>query len=514
MTGAHERLLAIFGRFKQANSVAWLHTDGDLTFAALHASAQTLADSIAAFQDGDRSPVLILGHKDRRFPIAYWAGLILGRPVVPVEPDTPSERLLEIAQLAKAGLLLVAQPQAPSLPALACPVMEVSVCAASGVDPARRPIRIRDRDACYIMFSSGTTGAAKGIQISYANVVDFLSWLGTLHSQFGVPSAVTGTVRHCFDVSLYELWTSWLQTVPLSTLDHRDFSHPASYLDRLKAHATGWWVSTPSMLRYFLKCQDFNAVNLPELRTFVFCGEVLTKENVASLWRKFPTARVFNSYGPTECTVAVTGIEILPSHLASQCELPIGVGRPGTRLLLRPDPSIVQAGQPAQGEIIITGRSVGLGYLNQPERQAAQFPDLLTYNTGDQGSCGADGVWYFHGRRDREVKIQGIRVDLNTVESSIRLLDGVEDVVVDVLTIRGEPRALNAYVLGPDSADELAIVARSLARTVSPYLVPRKWYACSKAALNHNGKLDRGELVSVARASAVQHVQAVEALSI
>lgn len=353
----------------------------------------------------------------------------------------------------------------------------------------------------YIMFSSGTSGEPKGIRISYGNVVDFLQWLKNLFFDFGPIEAISGNVRFCFDVSLFEIWSSWLLGRPISALDHREFINSRKYIERFRKHRLTTWISTPTMVQRYLADPHFHERDIPTLNTFLFCGEVLPKSVVNELWTRFRDCRVFNTYGPTECTVAVTGVRILPSHVASISELPIGYARPGTQLELMPR----QPGD-ARGEIMIQGAAVSPGYLHCPEKQAHSFPAPQTYRTGDWGHVDDQGLWYFEGRQDREHKIQGFRIDLNDVEACIRRIPGVIDVLVDVQCLKGEPRWLRAFVLGPLSVSDLQAMARSMALELPSYLVPRFWYALLDSALDQNGKRKVPEIDPAANQIGVRFV--------
>jgi D-alanine--poly(phosphoribitol) ligase subunit 1 len=485
MTAGFDHLdcTAIFARFAGDQGPACLHTGGDLTFDALHRRAGALAALIAT----DRSPVLIWGHKQAEYLVAWWACLLAARPLIPMETDLPVQRIRDVARMAGAGLMLAAGADAPDVG-----LARIMVGDVVALDARFTPVPRDADDTAYIMFSSGTSGQPKGIQISYANLDGFVRWLDTdlLHGFY--PRAVSGNVRYCFDVSLFELWTSWLRRIPISVLDHAEFFNSRRYIGRYAAHAVGLWVSTPSMVQVYLRDPQFTAANLPQLQTFVFCGETLTKPLVACLQGRFPAARIINTYGPTECTVAVTSVQITPNMMEAEGALPIGKPRAGCRLTL------------SEGEIVIGGTVVGPGYVGLPEKQAAAFPTACQYRTGDMGRMGPDGQWYFQGRGDRQVKVQGMRIDLNEVEDHLRNLAGVEAACVDVHAVRDVPRAMNAYVVG---ACDVAVLARAMAAELPPALVPRFWYSCSDLAVNLNTKLDRAALMAAARAGGVRHVQ-------
>lgn len=499
-----ELLWQIFGRFAGHTEVAYRTREGTLTFAALHDAAAALVMHLRALPDAAaRRPVIIWGHKDLRYPIAYWACLLAGVPLVPVEPETPPERLRQIAAHAGAAAIVTAIDEAGTAATSAVAATGLTVIAvdleASPIEPLRPDTGVSADDVAYIMFSSGTLGQPKGIQVSYANLIDFIGWLDILlPGERGF--AVSGNIRYCFDVSLFELWTSWTRLLPITALDHADFAASTGYIRRLAADGVGLWVATPSITRILLSNQRFCAATLPALRLFVFCGEVLTKALVRELWARFPGCRVINTYGPTECTVAVTSVEITQAHLEREGDLPIGYVRPGTTLHAVPSAS--------GNEIEIRGASVGHGYLKLPDKQARAFPEPACYRTGDRGRVDEDGLWFFAGRLDREVKIQGMRIDLDEVEAHIRRQPEVVDVAVDTFLLKGEPRAINAYVIGVTDVACLARLADTLAQELPHYLVPRFWYGGFAAELNNNSKLDRSRLAEAAGSAACRHVHA------
>lgn len=483
---AHAALRAVHDRFAGEPGPAWRHVSGDLSYAELHRRSVVLAAHLA----GKRSPVMIWGHKDAAFAVAYWACLLAARPLIPVEPDLPPARIRAVARSCGAGLLLLADAhEAPSLEGVR--VLD----AAAEHPPARTPgIAAEGGDTAYILTSSGTSGAPKGIKVSYDNLAHFVAWLTDDLLTETPLAAVSGNVRHCFDVSLFELWSAWTRRVAVSALDHSEFSSSRKYIERYGAHGVGLWVSTPSAIAPYLRDPAFSARNLPDLATFLFCGEVLPKRIVALLHEHFPGAAVWNTYGPTECTVAVTAIRVEAHHLKAREPLPIGHPRPGARLSIE------------HGEILIAGPCVGPGYVGLPERQAASFPHPGVYRTGDLGALGADGAWRFLGRSDREVKIQGVRIDLSEIEGLIAEQVGVRGAVVDPHVVRGFPRALEAHVGGVAESADLAALAGRMAAELPGWMVPRFWFGCREAPLGPGGKLARAALVETARKGGVRHV--------
>ncbi|QDG94772.1 AMP-binding protein (plasmid) [Rhizobium sp. NIBRBAC000502774] len=507
------RLRGIFARFEDFPGLCYRQTDGDLRFSDLHRRVLSLMRMIAAagIASQTRRPMLILGHKNHRYLIGYWACLLSGRALVPIEPETPVERIRQIATSCGACAVLVAEPDTSQRIVATLPVdVPVIRIGGSGEVDDKYPspqdvldsVAVDNSDVAYIMFSSGTLGQPKGIQVTYSNLVDFIGWLEVLFPDAAAFRAVSGNIRYCFDVSLFELWSSWLQRVPITALDHADLTDSTGYIQRMANDHVSLWVSTPSITRLFLKNRRFRSDFLPSCKTFLFCGEPLTKQIVGELFERFPACRVINTYGPTECTVAVTSVDIDIAHLNSDHALPIGYAREGTYL---EHPSGAE-GDPTQGEILIRGLSVGRGYIGLDAKQKAAFPEPSLYRTGDWGWKADDGLWYFKGRIDREVKIQGVRISLDDVETHIRSQPGIDDVLVNVFEVEGQPRALNAFILGSPTADDLRGLAYKMAGELPHYLVPRFWYAGFDLKLNNNSKLDRQTVLAASAQARIRYV--------
>ncbi|MFS1904614.1 AMP-binding protein (plasmid) [Vibrio lentus] len=479
--------MTIFNAFRHNTGPAYYHTEGDLSYFQLFDNAITLASSL---RKHGSDPVMIYGHKNRAYLVAYWACILAGRTFVPIESDNHLSRVEAIAT--KSGATLVLNTTATSLsPELSISAQYVSID--TTLSPSDREQAVtqwstqaatfNDHDTMYMMFSSGTTGAPKGILVSYANTVDFIGWIT---DAFPLEGAISGNIRYCFDVSLYELWLAWLHGQSISSLDHHDMVNTRLAIERHRQHGTTTWVSTPSMMAYYLKDRQFSAESLPALSRFIFCGEVLPKPLVERLKHQFPQSSIINTYGPTECTVAVTSIEILAHHLADPRPLPIGRVRPNSQILIDQDTQ----------EILIQGASVGNGYLGAKDEQDRKFTHLMSsrgrrYHTGDLGRMEGDTL-YFLGRSDREIKMQGYRVDLNVIEQALHSLPEVEDAFVEPWFRKGQIQALRAFVKAPFA---LADYADSLVTQLPPYMVPKFWYAIETNQLNFNSKLKRDSVV-------------------
>ena len=263
---------------------------------------------------------------------------------------------------------------------------------------------------------------------------------------------------------------------------------------------------TPSFAELLLLSPDFNAEKMPDLQKFVFCGEELTVSTVKRLFQKFPDAHIYNTYGPTEATVAVTSCEITKDMLKDAKRLPIGYDKPGvTTTIWDGDKQITEPGK--HGEIIISGDSVAAGYLNNPEKTAKnffKFNGQQSYRTGDAGYITADGLRHIIGRMDFQIKLHGFRVELDEVRSSLELSEYIKQAVaVPKYDKNGKATHLIAYVIAQpndfDSDAELTKAIRdSLKDKIMDYMMPTQFIYVDSYPTSANGKIAVKELIAEA----------------
>jgi D-alanine--poly(phosphoribitol) ligase subunit 1 len=267
------------------------------------------------------------------------------------------------------------------------------------------------------------------------------------------------------------------------------------------------WVSTPSFADLCLADRGFDASLLPRLGLFLFCGETLPTATAAALRVRFPAAQVVNTYGPTECTVAVTSVVIEQDHLTA-APLPVGRAKPGTTILIRDkNDADLPPGQP--GEILIAGDTVSIGYLHRPDLTEAAFTlvdvegsPTPTYRTGDLGHLDADGMLHFGGRLDGQIKLHGYRIELEDVENNLRRVTGVQQAAV--VAMRSEAGAvthLHGFVqlASPPEGGPLAVATalkKELRAYVPDYMVPKLLTVVDRIPLTGNGKADRRALLA------------------
>jgi len=447
------------------------------------------SDALATRLVGETTPVAVRGHKEPEMLVAFLAAVKAGQPYIPLDASIPEERVRRILATSGAGVVLTAT---------ALPEGEQG-----GEVPRSKPLG--PDDVFYIMYTSGSTGEPKGVQITRSSVDGFVDWMLEEQHFMEQGEVFLNQVPFSFDVSVMDLYLSLVTGGTLWSLSRQVMSSPNALFRSLAESGVTTWVSTPSFAVMCLTEQRFNAQMLPNLRRFLFCGETLTPDCVRRLHGRFPGAEVCNTYGPTEATVATTSVKVTPELLAQYSPLPVGYAKPGTQLLVLSDAGDVQP-EGERGEIVIVGPNVSVGYLNNPEATARSFSvrgGMRAYRTGDWGHY-RDGLLFFEGRMDFQVKLSGYRIELGDVEANLRALDCVEDAVVLPAMKDGQPAWLVGFVRmarRPERSDSTVVQAlrKELSARLPAYMIPRQFFIMESFPMTANGKVDRKQLAEKLR---------------
>jgi D-alanine--poly(phosphoribitol) ligase subunit 1 len=462
---------------------AYIGAGRTLTYGELCRRSDVLAAHLAgSLPEG--APVVVLGHKEPELLIAYLGVIKSGRAYVPVDTAAPPQRIERIAATSGAPLTLTPEK-----------VAKLS----DGRGPAPRR-RMEADDHYYIMFTSGSTGEPKGVPITYGCLQSFLRWILGEHAFEEGREVFLNVVPYSFDVSLMDTYPALVTGGTVTGVTKADIANPSQLYPLLAASASTTWVSTPSFAQMCLVEPTFDQGMLPRLRRFLFCGETLAPEIASQLLDRFPAAEVWNTYGPTEATVATTSIRITRAILDRYSPLPIGYPMPGSRILLM-DEQGREAPSGERGEIVIAGPNVSPGYLNRPELNGTVFFRLdgqRAYRTGDWGRY-RDGILFFEGRMDNQVKLHGYRIEPADVEANLRALTGIRDAVVLPVFRQGAVDSLAAFVIlneRPSRTDfQLACELKAqLTERLPAYMIPRRFSFLESFPMNTNGKADRRRL--------------------
>lgn len=485
---------------------------GTLTYKELESCSNSLACYLKNNLPNDKSPIIVYGHKDPYMLVLFLACVKASHPYCPIDTSIPMERTVSIIEAVQPQIILTTESLDIEHPKILSLEEIKSICASTERD-TQIDITIKDEDVFYILFTSGSTGTPKGVQITAKCLDDFLSWLASMVKAHNIngPLVFLNQAAFSFDLSVMDLYTSLFLGGTSYLLDKETQLDFKKLIPALKGSGVSVWVSTPSFANLCLADRNICGDLLPNLKLLLFCGEVLTNKTALQLMERFPEAKIINTYGPTEATVAVTGQEIT-REIAQRVE-PLPIGRPNPKIQIE---IRKENGQPADigetGEIVIIGDTVAKGYLGQPELTERFFSErqnggqfTRAYKTGDAGFIDEEENLHYAGRLDNQIKLNGYRIELGDIESNLINLEDILEAAVLPKWQGGKIKNLVAFVTADldaqESFDERAFsrnVKKQLKVKLPEYMVPKKIIRLDSLPMNSNGKVDRkklGELI-------------------
>ncbi|MFD6400619.1 amino acid adenylation domain-containing protein [Nocardia sp. NPDC060249] len=421
-----------------------------------------------------------------------------GGVYLPIDPHSPAQRVDRI--LATSSAVLVLTTAADGFETDRAPVAQVETLDLSGyadtsVTDLDRLAPLLPRNAAYLLFTSGSTGEPKGVNVSHEAIVNTFEWMQRRH-RFGAGDTVLYRTAATFDASLLELFLPLLVgarvvAAPVSGRLDRD----PHYLAELMANErVGMVQLTSSMLTVLAEEADLSGC--AALRCVITGGEPLPPPTAARI-RAITGARVHNLYGPTEAAVCITHHE---TSGADSGNVPIGLPATGAdvRVLdaaLRPVPVGMI------GELYLTGTQLARGYLARPARTAGSFvadpqgDGERMYRTGDLVSWGPHGELDYVGRADSQVKLRGQRIELGEIEAALLSCPGVAHSAVILREDTPGDQRLAAYLVPKAGTEiDLAAVRSGLRARVPAYMVPAAFVVLDHIPRTTSEKIDRKAL--------------------
>jgi amino acid adenylation domain-containing protein/thioester reductase-like protein/non-ribosomal peptide synthase protein (TIGR01720 family) len=351
-------------------------------------------------------------------------------------------------------------------------------------------------DTAYVLFTSGSTGRPKGVAISHGNIAHYVD---SIRRRLGItrPLAYGHASTLSADLGNTCLFLSFWTGSSLHVIDGATRKDPRAMLDYLADNNIEFLKITPShWSAIFQNAAVPHVTRRLRFEFLVLGGEKLSVRLAKEILQAGITRVLVNHYGPTETTVGVATYLMTDAEQLAALKtdsIPIGLPLGDTRLLVR-----TEAGdfvdRSAEGELFIGGPSVAIGYRGDPDTTAKSFitdveRGVRFYRTGDHVRIDSDGVVEFIGRVDRQVKVNGYRIELEHIEGVIRNIDGVDGAAAYLLDDQGKS-AIAAAVLMKDATCTAAALKSRLGQVLPEYMVPRKIEIFADFPRNQNGKTD------------------------
>ncbi|MFE3762122.1 amino acid adenylation domain-containing protein [Streptomyces sp. NPDC059104] len=475
--------------------IACEDADRVLTYGELDRLSDEFAERLGVSSGAE--PVALLMRRSVDVLVAMTGVLKAGRPYLPLDVDEPEARLVGMVRDARPVAVVhdAGLPRRECLAALPHHTVGRAVPAAG----QPRPLPQREPDApMYVMFTSGSTGEPKGVVQGTAGVVNRLRWM---REQYAVTpdDRILHKTPYTFDVSGWELFlplVSGARCVIAAPGAHRD---PTALVDLTARARITLCHFVPSMLAEFLS-HPRAAEGLAPLRALFSSGEALPP-GLAHRFHQLTVAELHNLYGPTEAAIDVTHWQV-PRGLAPDDRVLIGAPIDNVALyVLDATGRDVPSGEP--GELWIGGPAVALGYTGRPDLTEASFRISGTerrYRTGDLVRE-RDGQLEYLGRRDEQVKVRGVRIELREVEAALATSPDVEHAVATVVrdTADGTGDLVAGITPARHGSDGHPVDPREVGERVRAHLtrrLPAGWlpsgiHLVEHPPVNRSGKLDR-----------------------
>lgn len=444
----------------------------------------------------ENSLVCVVCNDDIETYASLWALWLLGRGYVPLHPEQPLDRNNSIISQVDAHIVLDSVCKDAFLVDTIIPTSSLEIDS-----DQLEVVDVDDNSTAYILFTSGSTGLPKGVEITRGNVAHFVWGMEECGYCIKPDDKCLQYFDLTFDVSMQSFILPLLNgasvfTIPVGSL------RAAQAITLIQNYGITCASIAPSLIRLFLPYLP--EVNAKSLRLCIVTAEASYKSLLLKWGECASNATIYDFYGPTECTVYCTSYKC-PTNLNeikhnNDC-LTIGKVMPGLLgLIIDSDGKILPQGE--KGELIISGPQLSKGYWNNPEKNAEAFFEMeydgqirRFYHTGDLCYFDAEGDIMYIGRLDFQAKIQGYRVELGEIEYHIKTYTNNDCVVLAVKSDSGDDK-LYAFIKTSEDIDRPSMIAHLKSKMPS-YMMPLDYLTMPEFPLNTNGKIDRKQLTAL-----------------
>ncbi|WDE09255.1 non-ribosomal peptide synthetase [Thalassomonas viridans] len=487
-------------------ATALVCNDRHLSYAELESQSNRLADYLLQQTSGERQDSLIALMIPRSIELvtsilAVWK---TGSGYIPIDPELPAERIDAILQDADADILLCSPQQQDKLGRLNWQG-QIAELDPQIVHDEQYNSRLPDRQVppdalSYVIFTSGSTGRPKGAQIEHVGALNHML-NKVIDLQIDENSRVVQNASQSFDISVWQMFCALISGGTTYIYDQQKVLDIRRFIDSINDDAITILEVVPSYMGLLLDTLPQDRQHFEQLKFLMVTGETVDAHTINRWFGSFPAIPVFNAYGPTEASDDIT------HHLMTGGEQinPVPIGKVLKNFNIHiVDEQLRELPVGVKGEILVTGIGVGRGYINDPEKTALAFgsggfTDRYKgryYKTGDIGRFRPDGVVEFFGRKDKQVKVHGHRIELEEIEGQLQSIPGVKGAVV--LDCRSEQG--NTFLCAHIQSDRTLdgdFLTGELRKTLPFYMLPSHYLSHRQFPLNNSGKVDRGALRSI-----------------
>ncbi|MBR0728819.1 non-ribosomal peptide synthetase [Bradyrhizobium japonicum] len=507
---------------KTPNAIAVSDGRTSLTYRELARRSQAAARWLAREGVGAESVVALLADRGPDLLAAMIAAQRVGAAFLNLDPDQPPARLATILGSSCARMLLTGRAQSAMVEALLEPLVErihVAELEDAIAPGSTRPARAARRAAAslaYLIYTSGSSGAPKGVMIEQRGLSNHLA---SLISELGLTArdVIAQTAPQSFVISVWQFLAGPMVGARVHVCAHAIVQDPILLAREIEREAISVLEIVPSLLRVILDRMDDAQVQraFAGLRLLISTGEPLPVDLCRAWFARCPKVPLINAYGASECSDDVSLHRLTKAPAAATSNVPVGAPLPNTQLHVL-DQNLQPLPVGVTGELCIGGAGVGRGYINDPAQSRQRFlPDPFSrqegarlYRTGDLARRRADGTIECLGRADHQVKVRGYRIELKEIENALANHPAVRAGIVEPRREASGDVRLIAHIVARAGSKSSASELRDFLKSRLPgHAIPSAFLFLDQMPLNAHGKIDRSAL----RAPAQQDVSAPDA---
>ena len=481
---------------RYTDHIALKYEDHSVSYQELNEQSNQLAHFLVAQNIEKQSLIAISMDRSVEMIVAILAIIKMGCAYVPVDPDSPAERIDFILQDTKSPVLLTQSHYRNRFEI----IHDLNLIEVDGnrnltkdFPKSNLELDINSTDLAYCIYTSGSTGKPKGVLVEHRNLINLIR---------GEQKYFNHTVKNflfaysfVFDGSVLLIFKTLLAgaTLVIAKNGLEKDIHKIAHI--IQKESISHLLTFPSL--YHILLENVAPDLLTSLESVSVAGESCPGSLVRLHHNVVPHSKFFNQYGPTEATVGTTIYKTSADHFDNKT--PIGTCINNTFIYLLNE-QLEQVKNGESGEICIGGKGVARGYLNRPELTGEKFIENpfgkgRLYRTGDLARLLPDGNFDFIGRLDFQVKLRGYRIELGEVESVLLQYEKIRAAAVILSGEKSEEQKLVAYIV-PTKSETISVgTLRSfLEQQLPEYMVPTSFIFLDKMPLNTSGKVDRKAL--------------------
>jgi amino acid adenylation domain-containing protein len=488
------------------DALALVYNDVRYTYAELNRAANHVANHLLDTYPrlGADSLIGVRIPRGDKLIVAILAIWKAGAAYIPIDPALPDQRVRDMLEPASASLLItdtvVAAAHAASIGIET--LAYDAVAALPSLADENPDVHLSGGDLSYVLYTSGSTGKPKGAMVEHIGMLNNIA-NKALDLKLTASSRVAQNASMSFDVSVWQMFIALTKGGTTVVYDDRAVNDVAGLVTRLGTDGITVLEVVPTYLLLIVETIEERfpgGLALP-LECLLVTGETIDAALLQRWFRLFPATTVVNAYGPTEASDDITHHLITASD---RLENPVPIGRALANFdIYIVDDELRPVPFGTKGEIVVTGVGVGRGYVGMAGATAkafveSPFPDKYKkrlYRTGDIGVMQPDGLVFYHGRKDKQVKIRGMRIELEEIELTLRDLPAVRQAAVFDVRPAGREAYLCAFVV-PRADDERDAIVRELKDRLPPYMVPSVFRFEAQLPQLTSGKIDRPALLA------------------